>query len=344
MAITLEHLTNSHHHLRGELQTAFKTAVRVAIATAFISDDAAQMLEDALRTNKKLKSVRLLTGLYQSFNQKKDLARLLALVQKYPAVVEVHLSLNLLFHWKYYHFTSVAREIIYTGSANFTAAGLEKNGEIMVKLSTAVSTKKVLSNLAAAFDKEWENSRPLAEFPLSKYKERPRAKMAPIPSDPAVKAFFKKKRQATVAMLKQAPSSSFTVQLISDASALTYTIVEKQKSEWDRRGWGWFVLTTNQAFQQAIKQPVIFVFSREGRGKMLCWYARVMDSDGTLKTPDGKYFIAYKILKGRLLTRRQMELLRKEPVQIDLIGYKNALETKVLSKTKVNYIMKLLRL
>src|SRR5205814_7364435 len=130
----LEHLTNnSATNLHSELSSVLMKANESSIATAFINDEAIELIAASLKKNKKLQG-RILIGLYNFFNKKKDLEALLQLVNSNPARLQVHISLDKCFHWKYYRFVAGQKQIFYIGSANFTTSGMADNRELVVKL------------------------------------------------------------------------------------------------------------------------------------------------------------------------------------------------------------------
>lgn len=224
----IEHLTNkSATNLHSELSSALMKAGEFSIATAFINDEAIELIAASLKKNKKLQG-RILIGLYNFFNKKKDLEGLLQLVNSNPARLQVHISLDQCFHWKYYRFISGQKQTLYLGSANFTTGGMADNRELVVKLADNIKTAdRSLQNLANSFEKEWLYSRPLAEFPLEHYREAERPKAPNGAGNKEINDFFSKKD--TARSIRAGNGKTYGVGLYNDASPATYKAIENQK-------------------------------------------------------------------------------------------------------------------
>jgi HKD family nuclease len=337
----LEHLTNkSATNLLGELSSVLMKAAAFSIASAFINDEAIELIAASLKKNKKLQG-RILIGLYNFFNKKKDLEALLQLVQNNPARLQVHISLDQCFHWKYYHFISGQKQTFYIGSANFTTSGMADNRELVIKLSDSIKTAdRSLQNLAKSFEKEWLHSRPLTEFPLQHYKEAERPKSPSGAGNKEINDFFNQKDSTK--LIRAGNGKTYAVGLYTDASPATYKAIENQKGEWVKSGWDWFVLPTRRLHDTCAQCSSVFVFSKEGKDKVYCRYSDIVDDDPNIVTPDGNYFIAHKPVKCIKLTRKHREALREPPLGIDLIGWKEPFYNRALRKAQVAAIKELL--
>jgi HKD family nuclease len=338
----LEHLTNrSTIALQSDLEASFKKYIEFSIGTAFINGMAIDIMETALRKKKSTISGRLLIGLYGHFNKKRDLERLLGLVNKYPDRLQVHISLDTSFHWKYYQLGAGKQRVFYVGSANFTTGGMTDNRELVIKISDTVkSSDRALSNLAKSFDREWLHSRRLEEFPLKHYREAEQPEFVNGDNNKEVNNFFN--RKVTSKDIRVRNGKTYAVGLYNDASPATCKAIENKKSDWLKSGFDWFVLPTRRIFDTCASCSTLFVFSKEGKDKVYCWYSDMVDDDPNIETPDGKYFIAYKPIKRIELTRLQKEKLREAPVGIDLIGWKNPFYCKVLGKKQLASINKII--
>jgi HKD family nuclease len=339
----LEHLTNkSATNLHAELSLAFTKAGEFSIATAFINDEAIELIAASLKKNKKLQG-RILIGLYNFFNKKKDLEALLQLVNSNPARLQVHISLDQCFHWKYYHFVSGQRQTFYIGSANFTTSGMADNRELVVKLSdNAKRADQSLQNLEKSFEKEWLHSRPLTEFPLQHYKEAERPIAPAGGTHKEIIDFFNKKTTSVNSI--ESNGKSYAICLDAGVSNSTYQAIEKQKNEWVKNKWDWFILPTKQDFESCIKQKYAFVFIKEGKNNVHLYLSEIVANDSNIKTVDGHYFIAYKILKHQPLMREHLLALRKASFKIDLIGRNDPFYYRVLSENQTSALKKELSL
>lgn len=337
----LEHLTNrSIATLQSELTSVFRSARKFSIATAFINDEAITMIENALKKKRSPVKGCLLTGLYANFNKKKNLERLLALTRDHPDRLQVHISLDPCFHWKYYYFNTSKQNVLYTGSANFTNGGLQDNRELVIKLSDTIgSSNRSFTALLRSFEKEWEYSRPLSEFPLQHYKEAVRPRGLGNPLHPNVKDFFASKSKEKQPIVDT--GKFYAVGIYDDAKPATVKAVHNQKNEWIRNKWDWFTLPYLKDYETCSKQKLLLVFSKEARDKVYCFYSERMDQDSGLSTPDGKYFIAYRTVRYKRLSRSLLEKLRDDH-SIDLIGWKDQFHKRLLTTDQTKKIMTLL--
>jgi len=270
--VKVEHLTNKAvHTLHDELTSALKEAHRFSIATAFIDDTAITLVKIALDANSPI-SGRILTGLYNNFNRKVHLERLLQLTLDYPDRLQVHISLDRCFHWKFYQFTIDQKNLVYIGSANFTKSGMTEGRELIVKLSDRTnSSNRSLQNLANSFEKEWTNSRSLSEFPLEHYREAKLLKTSTNDTHQTIKNFFNKKSERKIQVADS--GKAYAVGLYVDAKPPTIKAINNQKSEWLKNRWDWFVASTLLEFKACHNQRYIFVFSKEGRNDVYCYYS-----------------------------------------------------------------------
>lgn len=337
----LEHLTNkSATNLHSELSSALMKAGEFSIASAFINNEAIELLAASLKKNKKLQG-RVLIGLYNFFNKKKDLEALLQLVNSNPARMQVHISLDPCFHWKYYHFVTGQKQTYYIGSANFTTSGMANNRELVVKLSGSKSNpESSIASLSNSFEKEWKNAGTLASFPLDDYKE-----IMPLPGSgnntpQSILDFFNKKHEQIGDVIIS--DKAYVILLRSSAKTSTIKAINNQKPEWSKKGWDWFVLTQKAQYEQCIKTTEIFVFSREERGVIRCYLAERKEECDTINTDDGKYIIAYKDLGTKKLTKKLIEDLKEPPFSIDLTARKEKFYTKTLGRNQVKKMKTLL--
>lgn len=338
----IEHLTNkSVVNFHDELVVILAKSVELSIGTAFINDKAISLIEQSLMRNKTLKVCRLLTGLYNCFNKKKDLERLLLLINRYPDKLQVNISLDKCFHWKYYHSKTISKQLFYVGSANFTTGGMSDNRELVIKLSDSIKdTNRSLDNLIVSFGREWQFSRPLAELPLKHYREIKQLNAPAGDTHPDITAFFRQKILHTLE--DNDNGRTYAIGLYEDLKPSTHQAIANQKSEWLKNKWDWFILPTRREFEICRKHQFFFVFSKEGKGKVSCYYSEKKGETENIITDDGKYFIAYKPIRYKKLQRKHLEALREMPFNIDFIGWKDRFDGRALSRNRASGIIELL--
>src|ERR1035441_6920522 len=101
----------------GELEELMLTSSSFEIAAAFITHEAIELIDLFLKQNKNpIRSGRLITGFCYCFNSKEVLQDLQKLVIKSRGRLQVNMSSNPRFHWKYYSFEHVKRVTSYIGS------------------------------------------------------------------------------------------------------------------------------------------------------------------------------------------------------------------------------------
>lgn len=138
------------------------------IATAFVDELAVKhVVEPAVTAKAK---VRFLTGTFGRVTRRRTFARLERLVRK--AAIEARVWEGE-FHIKLYIWRFGTRVIAWIGSANLTAGGLQREGELVLQIEATwgdSSSKRI----RAPFDLEWQRSVPLDASFLAGYKESPR--------------------------------------------------------------------------------------------------------------------------------------------------------------------------
>lgn len=142
------------------------------IATAFVGSDAVEdIIGAALESGSK---VRLLTGTFGNNTRTSTFRRLLAL-QKRGLETRIwdsgwHRRLHAkLYFWR----LPGGTEVGWIGSANFTAGGLQEDGELILEVHGRAGSD-MLAQLGRAFLREWRRGAPLDARFVSEYKEAPR--------------------------------------------------------------------------------------------------------------------------------------------------------------------------
>ncbi len=340
----IEHLTNTHIKFDSEIVFQLSESTAFSIAAAFINEYAIDLIENSLRRNVSLKSGRLLIGLYQNFNRKKDLERLKQLAKEYPHKLKINISLDKNFHWKYYHFETSRNNSIYIGSANFTTGGLKSNGEMVIKLKDSkISTDKSLAKLIVAFDKELENSKSISLFPVERYEEQ----MLKIDlgrannMHPELKVFFEGKDQKLVT--ETINDKAVITYLCQSVSNSTKKAVYNHSPEMNINSVDYFVCNSKAHYDSCVKLKNLLIIVREGRNKYEAFWSKVVGYED-IKTHDGKYFIFYELPKKReTKIKPEMESILKKKFRIDLRANKNPFFNMVAGKRQVEELKLLIK-
>ncbi len=334
----IEAITNTIISIDGVLQNELLNCNGFSIATAFIDQQAISMLEQSLSKNKAIKKARILIGIYGCFNKKADLETLFDLSKKYAVKIQVHISRNRNFHWKYYHFTENRKQSIYIGSANFTSGGMGSNGELLVKHSESMPEKdKGFGRLAKEFDKEFENSRSIKDFSIDEYKENRAKAKSGIKLPPKVNSFFtqnKIKHSSQTILSKKA----VVIYINGEMKASAQKALINFNSSWQKLD---FVsVGSEREMKNCIEIKRLIIIERAKRGQYTI-YKAIYLQDLSFKSGDGNHFIAYKkISRSIKIGQIALDFLRnKREFNFKFEGQvKNLLATKVLGSQQLKKI------
>jgi HKD family nuclease len=338
----IEHLDNSFTKMGTEITEQLALCSEFSIATAFISEDGIDILENCLNKNKKLQSGKLLIGVYGYFNLKANLQRLGKLAQKYSDRVQIRISKDKSFHWKYFQFQKASYETAFIGSANFTGGGLGSNGELVVKLSgrkSKVSTP--ISKLNSSFMKQWANSGSLANFRIDLYPEIQRiARTGKLPAE--FEEFFKNDKQEISANFHDNANLAVVYITRYFKTSTTKQLINYYDN-WGKQDIEFFDCETRSQYESILNNKKLLILFRESINKYTASWGFVVGSSDSIKTAEGKFFIAYKISrkekkislhqKQRLLIDFNINLkARKDPFIQKIYRRKQAKELETLLK------------
>lgn len=329
-----EVFTNRLRYIRAELNSRLMKCTGFAIASSFIDSDAIDMIEDTFVKNKSLKEAKILIGTYGYFNKKADLERLQKIALRYPALVQIRVSRSKNFHWKLYHFTENRKNHIYIGSANFTNGGLQRNNEILVKLSAIDGG---LNRLQEEFDLEWavNNSGSIVDYPVDKYPENKIARTV-IKTPKELQVFYNYKDETTEPTTGNSNGKAFLTYLTHDVKASTVKAVHNQKPTWKE---DFFVCDTIREVELCKNIKRIFIIDRHSRGEYYLYQAEFAGSLSLhRRTEDGKHFVAYRMKKTKKLSLKALDMLSANPFNFNLEARKDILATKVLGHRQVKMI------
>lgn len=326
----MESITNRNQsHFLGFVTEALQSCTEFSIASAFIDSRAIDLIEATLKRNRRLKRGFLLIGVYGGFNTKGDIERLLKLSQQYSKLL-IHISVDRKFHWKFCRFYDGKSYSVFIGSANFTAAGLVDNAEIVIKHSFRSGKDKGLLSLQANFEKEWKRSKPVSKFPLGSYKSVPKSAFKFKPSK-ELSDFFDQTEQ------EKLPEGHkiFVTFLTGDLSRLTKEAVLAENSYWERKNINYFVCSDHREFQMAKQTRRFVIIYRMSGSRLIYCSANYFDSS-VLKTKEGRYFIAYSVQSNDKLLTKRREVFLKETFGVNLRATKRRFGSKVLGSRQAD--------
>lgn len=297
------------------------------IGSAFINQKSIQLLDIFFKkNNNRFRSGRLLIGLMNRFNKKSDIKRLKELEKKYAGIFEVRISRYKNFHWKYYFFTDRQRSTVYIGSANFTAWGLTSTGEYLLKMNAASSK---LKNFRKSFEFIWNDSIPIKLFPVELYKEIPHAIAKGNSLHPTIEKLLRRTNPP-----KDSVTANHNARIAFTNSFLTAKSEKALldfRSNWDK--WLYFTCFSLNDFEHFIVgQKILNIF--KDKGKYHLSWGIVMDTC-ILKTPDGKYFVAYKN-KGK--TKTETKKIRNVFLENGIDYHKRSFKNRNIPKFKLDKI------
>ncbi len=281
--------------LKDELEFQMKRAKSFDIATAFISNEAIELINIFLNENKtRLRMGRLITGFYNCFNSQEVLIKLQELAKHSKGRLLVHISRNEWFHWKYYNFETNNQDISFIGSANFTGAGMNDKGELVLKLSLNNRDKSDRKNIKDLFKKEFENSVDITKIPLEDYEQSESAKTNSKGLPPSIRNILLS--QEKTKPNKKAKTQILVIKIDGYISNKTEKIIQEKKSEWYKNKWDYFCCEGQSDYDASLKIERIFIiwcFNRK-------YSFSIVEVIGNcqIRTPDGNHFIAYKVIKN----------------------------------------------
>lgn len=273
------------------LSEEFKKCKTFDIASAFITEHALTLLGKFAKNKYKNRQGRILISLYQSFNSKSILTEL-ARISSSNKNIQVRISRNERFHWKFYQFKYVSKKTVYIGSANFTKEGLTSPGEIISKINVSRADKSRFDLYDAAFNKEWGESVAINKIPLEKYKQAP-----PLHNSSRLHPDIKKILSAKTEHRK---SDAIKLKRITitrgKVSSLTEKKIKQSETEW--KNYEYFSCVTKSEYDTLRKYNTFLLIEIHNRDYTLSIVQKI-DEISEISTPDGKYFIAYKYLRRR---------------------------------------------
>lgn len=337
----ISHLRNSDEKIVYKIERELENCTSFSIASAFVDVDAIKLLEYYLEKNKQLKKGRFLIGIYKRFNKKAVLKRLNQIAKKYSEKIEVRVSKNNQFHWKFYHFKSASQNNLYVGSSNFTKGGLKNNSELLLKVSYRNNDKKQsLDNLLESFNEEFddEHSCPITKCNIENYEESKPPSSSGNKSRGKGSFFPKSKRSSNGKRIKN--GNAIVLYLPGLVKRQVVKEVLDIYPSWLSRERDFFVYDQKQVFEKCKVVDEILILSGRSQKTYQYLWCNYMGSD-IIKTNEGKYFVSYSFVKpDKKLTQSQLRALKE--AGIHLAARNKPFYHKVLGKNQYQYLRKIL--
>lgn len=287
------------NNLRDELQRSLKWALKVNMAVAFINKKGLRLvLDDIKRVLSRTRSrVRILTRISKdAFNEPSALRLLLDLSEDYEGRAEIRIAkLGEHFHEKMYLFSNNVLLRFFVGSSNLTEEGLISEGEMNVKISC--NQMNNIAKLAIEnFEAHWNDADELTKEIVDSYASfylhvrstglDKRGKRLWY----EVSRLCRKRRPKKVSI---PPERKTWLDCIEGfVSKRTERIIEEY-TNWDNFRWYTCGL---QSFRKCNRNDILVLADYAPKTKKLS--ANYIRDKTSIRTPDGKYFIAFKRIRG----------------------------------------------
>ena len=280
-------------NLESEFEKQVKVCRSFDIASAFVTQETIHILRLFLKSNKNRNRVgRLITGIYHCFNSKEVLHELNHLANSSKGKLIVKISKTPNFHWKYYDFQNSTNNCLYIGSANFTNSGLTSIGEFQTKITISKKDSNTIKHANILYDKEWENSIDISQFPISKYKESNHIIFEKLKLDPEIKALFFKPERKIHSLKNIQPKRIVKISGLLLKSTIKQ--IEASQSHWEKNDWDYFSLLTKKEFNQYAYNDILLLISKISNEYQ--FEIIKVEDKCQLNTNEGNYFIAYTTL------------------------------------------------
>jgi HKD family nuclease len=324
---------NGPDNLRDTLKSQLRRASEVSIAVAFITQAGLDELVQALRQVAANGRVRLLTGLYQKVTEPQALRSLLRIQNETRGRLSVRLTREPQFHRKLYLLKSHARSTAIIGSSNLTREGLRSGGELNL-IARLPKNSPLVKQLSQAFEDDWEHRAvPLAADQLVEYE-----KARPTPP---------KRENYATGQLAKILGASLTHRQGEEGSpervywreAITGRVKKRteriitETTNWDDRNYSWF--STGGVHPYRIGDRIVLFNYLDQRMEFI----EVKDcARMKVPSPDGRHFVAYKLLLWRRFSKKLWAALQSEG-----LGPKIARKRRKISPQKAGQLRALIR-
>lgn len=321
---------NGPDNLRDTLKALLLQAStnEVCISVAFLTQSGLNEIIQPLRQVATQGSVKLITGLYQHVTEPQALETLLNIQNETRGNFSIKLSKEPKFHRKFYILESKSQIFAIVGSSNLTKEGLQSGGEINVIISSAKNTPSI-KELKNIFEKEWTHGAVSLSAEQIKNYKKIRSEKTDFKSSNRSEI---KKILGTEPVHQKATPSLLEVTEFWRACITGYVKKRTEKiisetTNWDNRNYSWF---SSGKHNYRIKDKVFLFDTNENKVSLveITDIARIK-----ISTPDGRYFVAYKSIRGyeKKLTKKFRLELEKVGISDDSI-YKSVSLSKEAAK------------
>jgi len=295
------------------LRAAGASCRQIDIAVAFITASGLESILHLLKKVARRGQVRVLAGLYQGFTEPKALAMLCREQNATRGRLAVQMSDDPRFHWKAYLLTGARSATAIIGSSNLTSDGLTASGELNVVLTTRPDAKD-FGQFRKVFEKNWVNrATPLDKRIVDEYRDWHQKQERSARRSVPLKQLLGKSDKLAPAS-EHRPQQFWRLSCTGTLQETTINLLE-ELTDWDKRGLE--TLSTFTAQVRAGDKGVMFdVQSR--------WLSVIEIRDDTQtpkRTPDGRYFIGYRI-RPKSIRKRLTPALWKRLREAKLIHSK----------------------
>lgn len=282
---------NGPASLRDTLRQESRKAVGATIYVAFVTEEGIRSLLPYLRRVATKGSIRLLTGLYQGFTTPEALRMLLDVQRQTRGRFSVHLSRNPRFHRKLYILRGKHSSLLVVGSSNLTADGTTSNGETNMYVGLSNSSKS-LRNILKELKSEWDHDTlSLTEDRISAY-EKARRKFTG--GSFVSRKFLKELLGIDKTVMSEDTDKQYWWNYLSGYVVKRTTDIVEEYTGWGRLDW--FADPDGRLYSRG---DLMFIAEFSNRRNRRFELVKVVDVAETPKrTPDGKYFVAYKVMRN----------------------------------------------
>ncbi len=275
------------NRLMDYLRRNLQGADRAAFAVAFASHQGVSEILDMLPRVARRGGVNILTSIYQDVTEPRALRALLRAQMGTGGKFSVRLSTNLRFHQKLFLIGKGPRVVAIVGSSNLTEGGLKGNRELCAAFDVRPNSNDA-RELQEAFEVEWDESVPLEEERIRLYERRYEIlqKGRTFPEVPLHRTILRRDHERADG--GQDPKfwrESCLYEISEDAEKMV-----EDKTGWDKQGYEWQSVSAHKMKNK----DRLLVFDFLNKSAKL---AEIKDKE-EIPTGDGRYFIAYKQLRG----------------------------------------------
>lgn len=278
------------------LRAAGSSCKQIDIAVAFITASGLQSILHLLQRVARKGRVRILTGLYQGFTEPKALALLLREQAESESRIAVRICRDKRFHWKSYFLIGSRSATAIVGSSNMTSEGLTERGELNLVLS-AQREARPFCTVHSAFENYWDKqSQPLTKEIVSRYRQwhdqQPASTRRLVPLKRILGKAAVTKDHADSATQRRC----WRLSCVSTLDDATVDLLDRI-TDWDKKKYE--ILCTFTSRIRSGDRAVMFDFQANRMSLV-----EIMEQVETpSRTPDGRYFIAYKPVRSSTLKR-----------------------------------------